>query len=55
MDEKLKELGKIAVSDLNDNQEFMEYISKPENICLMKVDRIRTRSKYKWYEHGEKS
>ena len=55
LEEKIKNLEKNAVSDLNNNQEYINCKSNLESIYQTKVDGIRIRSKCDWYENGEKS
>ena len=54
-EEKIKNLEKNGVSDLNNNQEYINCKSNLESIYQTKVDGMRIRSKCDWYENGEKS
>ena len=55
LEEKIKNLEKNAVSDLNNNQEYINCKSNLESIYQIKVDDMTIRSKCDWYENGEKS
>ena len=55
LERKLKILEQNSESNLNNNSEYYECKTQLEDIYQIQVDGIRTRSKYMWYEFGEKS
>ena len=55
LERKLKILEQNSESNLNNNPEYYECKTQPEDIYQIQVDGIRTRSKCMWYEFDEKS
>ena len=55
LERKLKILEQISESNLNNNPEYYECKTQPEDIYQIQVGGIRTRSKCMWSEFGEKS
>ena len=53
-EKELKKLEK-SLTNFQTNDYYFECKQKLQNICKKKVNGIRIRSKFNWYENGEKS